>query len=158
MEDLLTSQDWINAGGIYLILIGVALLIAEFFIPSFGLFGFAGVAATLIGVIQLHQTGYIEKLPLNIYIMVSLIIIGVILSLLGGWYSWKIYRMKNTTGAESVIGADATIISWANNEGRVHIQGEDWKAFSDTSLSLKKNDIVTVSDIKNLKLKITLKS
>ncbi len=158
MEDLLISQDWINAGGLYLILIGVALLIAEFFIPSFGLFGFAGVAAALIGIIQLHQTGYIEKLPLNIYVMITFSTIGVFLSILGGWYSWKIYKIKNTTGAESVIGEEATVISWKNDEGRVHIQGEDWKAFSETPLSLKKNDIVTVSDIKNLKLKITVKS
>jgi len=65
-EAILASSDWVIAGGVFLILIGVSFLIIEFFVPSFGLFGFAGVVAVLIGVIQLHQAGYIENLPVHI--------------------------------------------------------------------------------------------
>ena len=39
----------INYAGLGLILLGVAFLTAEVFIPSFGIFGFAGIAALTIG-------------------------------------------------------------------------------------------------------------
>ena len=45
-ETVLNSAEWVNAGGLFLILIGISFLIAEFFIPSFGMFGFSGVSAT----------------------------------------------------------------------------------------------------------------
>ena len=153
-EALLTSADWINAGGLYLILVGIALLIAEFFVPSFGLLGFAGVAAGLIGVIQLYQTGYIDDLPINMTLMIAFITLSVLLSVLGGWYSWHIYRKKNTTGTESMLGETARVLTWKGQKGRIHIQGEDWQAYSDADLDLKKDDSVTVSKIENLKIKI----
>lgn len=153
-EAILTSADWVNAGGLYLILIGVALLVAEFFIPSFGLLGFAGVTAGLIGVIQLYQTGYIKDLPVSMSVMITMICIGVALSILGGWYSWHLYRKKNTTGTESMVGETARVIKWKDQEGRIHIQGEDWQAYSDQKLDLKKDDVVVVAKVKNLKIKI----
>ena len=157
-EALLASSDWVSAGGLFLILIGISFLIAEFFIPSFGLFGFAGIAAVLIGIIQLHQTGYIEELPVSINVIITGIIIGVGLSAFGGWYSWKLYKQKNTTGAESMIGETAKILSWKGKEGRVHVQGEDWQAYSDDKLTLKKDDEVIVSKVDELKIKIISKT
>ena len=153
-EALLASSDWVSAGGLFLILIGISFLIIEFFIPSFGLFGFAGVAAVLIGIIQLHQTGYIESLPVSINSIIAGITIGIALSFLGGWYSWKLFKKKNTTGAESMIGKTARILKWNKIEGRIHIQGEDWQAYSDEPLILKKDDEVIVAKIEDLKIKI----
>lgn len=154
MEDILTNSDWVSAGGLFLILIGITFLIAEFFIPSFGLFGFAGVAGVLIGIIQLHQTGYIENLPVDVNIIIGFITLGIMLSALGGWYSWHLYKKKNTTGTESMIGETARILTWKNTEGRIHIQGEDWQAYSDEKLTLKKDDTVHVAKIDGLKIKI----
>lgn len=153
-EALLASSDWIIAGGLFLLLFGIALLIAEFFIPSFGLFGFAGVAAILIGIIQLHQTGYIENLPVDVSVLIILTTIGVALSILGGWYSWHLYKKKNTTGIESIIGEKAKVLNWKGTKGRIHIQGEDWQAYSDEELPLKKDNDVYVAKVEGLKIKV----
>jgi membrane-bound serine protease (ClpP class) len=153
-EILFASSDWVSAGGLFLVLIGVVFLIAEFFIPSFGLFGFAGIAAILIGIIQLHQTGYIENLPVSINFIIISITLGIALSLLGGWYSWKLYKKKNTTGIEAMVGANAHILEWKDKQGRVHIGGEDWQAYSDEPLNLQKDDDVIISKINGLKIKI----
>lgn len=154
MEDILANSEWVSAGGLFLILIGISFLIAEFFIPSFGLFGFAGVAGVLIGIIQLHQTGYIENLPVDVNIIIGFISLGIALSALGGWYSWHLYKKKNTTGVESMIGEIARVLSWKDKEGRIHIQGEDWPAYSDEKLILKKDDKVHISKVDGLKIKI----
>ena len=153
-EAIIASSDWISAGGLYLILIGISFLILEFFVPSFGLFGFAGVAGILIGVVQLHQTGYIDEMPVSIQVLIGFAVLGLLLSAVAGWYSWKLYKKKTTTGVEAMLGQTATIVSWKDKTGRVNILGETWQAYADNSLKLKKDDKVLVSKIDGLKIKI----
>ena len=153
-EAILQSQDWISAGGLWLVLIGISFLILEFFVPSFGLFGFAGVSSILIGVVQLHQTGYIEEMPISIEALIIISIIGLLLSAAGGIYSYKLYKKKATTGVEAMLGQTATIVDWKGTTGRIHILGETWQAYADKSYKLKKDDEVLVSKIEGLKIKI----
>ena len=151
---LLASSDWVVAGGLFLILIGFSFLILEFFLPSFGLFGFAGISAILIGVIQLHQAGYVEEMPVSIEFLIALIVLGFSLSVAGGIYTWKLYKKKMTTGIEAMLGQTARVLEWKGTKGRVHILGEDWQAYSDKELKLQKEDNVLVSKINGLKIKI----
>jgi membrane-bound serine protease (ClpP class) len=153
-EALLASSDWVNAGGIMLVLIGISFLILEFFVPSFGLFGFAGVASILIGVVQLHQTGYIEEIPVSINTLIVLAIIGVFLSVAGGIYSYKLYKKKVTTGIEAMLGETASVIDWQGKTGHISIEGENWKAYTDDTLDLQKGDPVLISKIDGLKIKV----
>lgn len=154
-EAILQSDEWINAGGLLLLLIGISFLIAEFFIPSFGAFGFAGVAAIIIGMVQLHQTGYVEELPISVRGLVGLSILGIMLSTLGGWYSYRLHKKKVTTGIESMIGASARVTKWNGKTGKIRIQGEDWQAYSDKKLELSEKDTVVISKVTGLKIKIT---
>ncbi len=154
-EAILASQSWINAGGMILLTIGVCLLILEFFLPSFGLFGFSGAAAILIGVVQLHQTGYIEEMPISINALIILSLIGFALAALGGWYSFRLYQKKNTTGVEAMIGNEASILHWKGTKGKVHYEGEDWQAYSDEAYTLKRDDKVLISKIDGLRIKIS---
>lgn len=153
-EAILQSQDWISAGGLWLILIGISFLILEFFVPSFGLFGFAGVASILIGVVQLHQTGYIEEMPVNIDALIIIAVIGLFLSAAGGVYSYKLYKKKVTTGIEAMLGHKATVKNWKDDNGHILIEGESWQAYSDTTLNLSEGDEVLVSKVEGLKIKI----
>ncbi len=90
-------------------------------------------------------------------VIIGGIVIGVILSALGGWYSWMLYKKKNTTGVEAMLGQTARILEWKDTEGRIHIQGEDWQAYSDGTLALKKDDEVIISKVDDLKIKIISK-
>lgn len=153
-DAILASSEWVSAGGLILLLIGISLLVVEFFVPSFGLFGFAGVTSILIGVVQLHQTGHIENMPISVNALIIMAIIGILLSAAGGWYSWKLYQQKVTTGIEGMIGDTATVLKWKNQSGRVHVQGEDWQAYSDEKLTLQADDKVIVAKVDGLKIKI----
>lgn len=154
-EVILASEAWVNSGGMILITIGVAFIILEFFLPSFGLFGFAGASSILIGVVQLHQTGYIEEMPVSIDTLIIMAIIGLLLAAAGGLYTYRLYQKQNTTGTEAMLGQEATIIDWKDTKGNIHIQGENWQAYSDDKYSLNKGDKVLVSKIDGLKIKIS---
>lgn len=155
-EAILSSPDWINAAGILLLLMGAGLLTLEFFLPTFGLFGFAGVAALLIGTVVLYQTGYIDTLFVDPGWLIGMAVMGLCLSAAGGWYTYKLYRKQLTTGPESLVGETAIIVEWAGKTGLVRVQGEIWQAYSDSALIIRKDDPVLISKTDNLKLKVRL--
>jgi membrane-bound serine protease (ClpP class) len=43
-------------------------------------------------------------------------------------------RRPVRTGAEQMIGSTGEVVSWTENEGRVHVNGELWGARSSQSL------------------------
>lgn len=75
----------VSYAGLALILLGIALMVAEAFSPSFGIFGLGGVAAFSLGSIMLMDTevpGYQIALPLIIGIsLFSVAFIVVTLSM-----------------------------------------------------------------------------
>ena len=153
-EAILASQAWVNAGGLILLVVGLSLLICEFFLPSYGLFGFAGATCIVIGVIQLHQTGYIDELPVNSRTLSTMAGVGLLLTCFGAKQTLKLYRKNNTTGAEAMIGKDAWVLNWRGKKGRIRVMGEDWQAYSEEEYKLKGGDQVMVSKIDGLKIKV----
>lgn len=157
-EAVFASSEWLYAGGLLLVTIGISFLILEIFLPSFGLFGFAGVTSILIGVVQLHQTGYIESMPVSVEVLVGLAFLGVFLSIVGGYLTYRMYQKKQTTGVESMVGAQAHVVEWSDKKGRVQIQGETWQAYSENALALNAEDDVYIAKVDGLKLKIIPKN
>lgn len=153
---VLETANWVNAGGFMLLAIGAGFLIMELFLPTFGLFGFSGIAALMIGTVILDQTGYIETMDVNVPALIGVAVVALILSGVSGWYLFKLYKQKLTTGPESLIGETGTVADWTGTSGHVRVQGDIWQAFSDAPLPLKPDDKVLVTRVDNLKLKIRL--
>ena len=117
----------VSYAGLALILLGIALMVAEAFSPSFGIFGLGGVAAFTLGSIMLMDTevpGYQIALPLIIGIsLFSVAFIVVTISML--------VRVRNkpvTTGMEAVVGETGKVVSGFPGAGRVLVEGEIWQA------------------------------
>jgi len=125
----------VSYAGLALILLGIALMVAEAFSPSFGIFGLGGVAAFTLGSIMLMDTevpGYQIALPLIIGIsLFSLAFIVMTLSML-----LKVRRKPVTTGAEVLIGDTGKVMSGFPGGGRVLLAGEIWQATCDTELKV----------------------
>lgn len=151
---ILAGDQWISAGGFILIILGISIVLVEFFMPSFGLFGFAGATAIIIGIIQLYLTGYITEMPVSLEVLIAMAVIGVLLASAGGYLTFRLYQKQAVTGVEAMIGAEARIIGWHEKQGRVRIMGESWQAYSDSAYSLKRGDTVLVSKVDGLKIKI----
>lgn len=117
----------VSYAGLALILLGIALMVAEAFSPSFGIFGLGGVAAFTLGSIMLMDTevpGYQIALPLIIGIsLFSVAFIVVTISML--------VRVRNkpaTIGMEAVVGEKGKVVSGFPGAGRVLVEGEIWQA------------------------------
>ncbi|MEZ9238725.1 nodulation protein NfeD [Vibrio splendidus] len=141
----------VSYAGLALILLGIALMVAEAFSPSFGIFGLGGVAAFTLGSIMLMDTevpGYQIALPLIIGIsLFSVAFIVVTISML--------VRVRNkpvTTGMEAVVGETGKVVSGFPGAGRVLVEGEIWQA--QCASELQAGQIIRVTKLTGLSLDV----
>ena len=139
----------INYAGVALIILGLSFIIAEAFMPSFGILGIGGVIAFVAGsVILLDDPNWRVSLPL----------IGGTALFTGGFLVWglgrfmSIRRHKVGTGREELVGAVATVLKDFDGEGPVWLHSERWTALSDRPL--RKDQTVRVVAIDGLKLRV----
>ena len=133
-----------------LILIGVALIVTELFLPSFGALGIGGVAAFIIGSIILMDTdveGYAVSMPLVITVAV------VAAALFSATVLLAVRQRKRpiVSGREEMIGAMAEALESFSESGQVRAHGEIWSArasqpvaSADRSLRIKNIDGLTL--------------
>lgn len=144
----------VNMAGVILVVLGMVFMIAEAFVPSFGIMGFGGLAAFVFGSTILFDYETMPGLSLDLTVIGSIAVVGAIMVGLIVFLTMKVYRRDIITGAESLIGKQAIIVEWQGNTGRVRIQGEVWQAYSDIPLKLDVKDTVYVAKRDDLKLKI----
>ncbi len=117
----------INYAGLALIILGMILLIAEAFLPSFGILGFGGVIAFVIGSVMLIDTE-VPGFGVSPYFMgaVALLAGGAVLLI-----TTKMYRLRREpvrTGSEEMVGSRGKVIEWSDDHGEVRVLGEVWQA------------------------------
>ncbi|NPT39730.1 nodulation protein NfeD, partial [Paraburkholderia xenovorans] len=99
----------INYVGLGLIFLGIAFLIGEAFLPSFGSLGFGGVAAFVIGALMLIDTdvpGYGIPLP-----MIAAVAVFSVLFVLGvSRLALRARRQPVVTGSEALIGSVGVVL------------------------------------------------
>lgn len=139
----------VNYAGLALILIGIAFMVAELFVSSFGALGIGGVIAFVIGSVILFDTG------VNGY-TVSIPLIGAMASLSAGlfmgilWLALRIHRRPAVSGREQMIGSLGEALEDFSGIGQVHAHGESWQAYSE--VSLKRGERVRVIGLQGLTL------
>jgi len=144
----------INAAGMALMILGMVFMIAEAFIPSFGVMGLGGVAAFIVGATIMFDTGSMPGLAPDWSVIWGIGFCGLLIVGITAFVTAKVYKQKVSTGPESMIGSKAHVVEWNGNRGRIRVQGEIWSAFSDDMLALKKDDEVLVSKVEGLEIKI----
>lgn len=123
----------INYAGLALTLLGIALVVAETFVPSFGILGIGGIAAFVLGSVILIDTdvpGYGVSWPLVAGIAGT----GSGAMLLTALFFARSRRRAVVSGPEEMIGSRGTVIDWSDGTGTVRVHGELWRAKSDRTL------------------------
>ncbi len=122
----------INLAGLGLTLLGLALMVTEAFIPSFGALGVGGAIAFALGSMLTFDTpGYRLAWPVVAgATAVSAALFVLVLAMLV-----RARRRPVTTGDTSLVGAKAEVIAWTGKEGEVRALGERWRACADQPLS-----------------------
>jgi membrane-bound serine protease (ClpP class) len=145
----------VNFAGLALLLLGIALMLAEAFVPSFGALGIGGAAAFVIGSVMLLETdvpGYgISWLLIGSIALVSSGIFLVVMMLLV-----RARRRAVVTGPEEMVGSEGQVVDWSGDTGRIHVHGENWRARA--SKPLQPGQWVRVAKIDGLTLVVKPKA
>ncbi len=120
----------INVSGLLLIAVSFVFFAIEAVTPAFGLFIISGIITLTLGSFFLFRPMSDFNIP-NTLIVGVVTTIGIILWL-AIWVTWKTKRRKVTTGKEGLLGEKARVIKSLTPEGTVFVQGEYWRARSET--------------------------
>lgn len=128
------NQLPLNTAGLALLLLGIVLMIAEAFTPTFGILGIGGVVAFLIGGGMLIDTDVPEfQLSWSVLIGAATVTGGFALLVLG--HAWRVHHRPVHTGLDDMIGHPAKVLDWSGASGHVWLHGERWLARSDSPLA-----------------------
>jgi membrane-bound serine protease (ClpP class) len=145
----------VNYAGLALILLGIGLLVAEAFLPSFGTLGIGGIAAFVIGAVILIDTdvpGF--GIPYALIGGAALVSGAFILAV--GAIALKARRRPVVSGAEELIGSRGEILETTGTEGWARVHGERWRVQS--SAALTPGQRVQVAAMQGLVLTVTPES
>jgi membrane-bound serine protease (ClpP class) len=124
----------INATGALLLLLGIALMATEAFVPSFGAFGIGGIVAFVAGSLMLID-GDLPGLEISLAFVVPLAATSA-LALFGiGAFALRAQRRPAVSGVEAMAGGTVEALEDFEREGWVLAFGERWNARSDAPLA-----------------------
>lgn len=153
----------VNYAGLGLVLLGLACLVAEAFLPTFGVLGFGGIVAFGIGALMLIDTnspGYGIPLPLIAGLALGgALFVGTVSSV-----ALRARRRPVVTGAEAIVGSIGEVIddglqperkagSTSASTGWARVLGERWQVACDSPLAAGRQ--VRVTGRSGLKLTVT---
>lgn len=146
----------VNSGGLGLIVVGIVLLIAELFVPSFGALGIGGFIAFFLGSTLLFD----KESGLSISIWTILPVMGGIALL--GWFvalvTLRALKASVSTGSQGLtewIGRSVTAHrDFVESNGYVRIDGELWKAVSRSTVPVRADDRLKVVAVNGLELTV----
>lgn len=139
----------INAFGIFLMLLALGLLVAEIYVPSYGMLTLAAVCCFFFGSLFFFDPKETDvQVPLS-YIIGSSAALGSI-GLFIMFSLVRTYRNKPSAGKEFLMGAKGIVedVIVPGKMGRIFIAGEYWNAIADERID--KGQTVEVKQVKGL--------
>ena len=141
----------VNYAGLALIIVGIALIVAEAFVPSFGALGLGGIAAFIFGAIMMFDSD-IPGFGISITFVVSLAIVAGLFLLWLVSYLVKLRQRGAVSGRASILGGTGSAMESFTGEGKVWLEGEAWAAVS--KVAIEKGQEVVVTAIDGLTLEV----
>jgi membrane-bound serine protease (ClpP class) len=147
-----TAQLPVTLVGIVLLVLGVALIIAEAHLPTHGILGAAGVAALVVSGLVLFNTDS-DSFEVSVPVV---IVVGL---LLGGFIAFAVERAVAArgrpvmTGSEELVGATGEVRQPLDPVGQVFVEGALWRAqAADEGSSVDRGYRVRVESVDGLTL------
>ena len=117
----------VNYAGLALMLLGIAFMVAEAFLPAFGSLGIGGIIAFVLGSIMLIEDTELPgfDIPLALIAGVAAASAAFLILVLGMLARNR--RRAVVSGREEMIGATAEALADFEGEGWARVHGEHWK-------------------------------
>ncbi|HEX9465742.1 MAG TPA: nodulation protein NfeD [Alphaproteobacteria bacterium] len=141
----------VNYAGLALILLGVALMVAEAATPGVIALGIGGVVAFVAGALFLFEPGSAEfgfAVGWPVIAAAAAASVGFLVFVIGS--ALRVRRRPVTGGAEDMINRAARVVAWQDGAGQVTLSGELWSARADRSF--RPGDRVRIARRDGLKL------
>ena len=123
----------VNYAGLVLIALGLAFMVAEVFLPSFGALGIGGIVAFVVGAVILFDTD-VPDFSVPLAVVVPLAISSALLLVVVGRLALRARRRPVVSGREQLLGSVGPVLETAGTEGWALLQGERWKVNSPVRL------------------------
>ncbi len=115
----------VNYAGLALILLGLAFMVAEVFLTSFGVLAVGGIVAFALGAVMLIDTelpGY--GVPLGLIAAVSVFSAAFVFAVAS--VALKARRRPQVTGREAMLGSIGEVLEDLQREGWARVHSERW--------------------------------
>jgi membrane-bound serine protease (ClpP class) len=139
----------VNYAGLALVAVGVGMIVAEFFFPTYGSLGIGGLIAFVVGSLILFDSDVpgmgVGRPLIAAFATVGALAVAVIIFL-----ATRSMRRPVATGVQGMIGASAEVIGEFPGRGRVRFGGELWSARS--AVPLHPGDTARIVRVEGLTL------
>jgi membrane-bound serine protease (ClpP class) len=141
----------INYAGLALILLGLAFIVAEAFVPAYGSLGTGGIVAFAIGAIMLVDSD-VPGFAVPLWFVAAITLLSAAFVFLVARLAVRAHRRPVVTGSEELIGSVGVALEDVNNEGWARVHSEQWRVQS--AVPLKRGQNVRVTDRHGLVLTV----
>ena len=141
----------INWAGVLLILLAVALFVAEVKVHSYGLLTLGGMLAMILGAMMLVDSP-LPELRLNPWKLLPAMLVMATGTTLLVRMVIQAQRQRPVTGAEGLVGLPAAADSELDPEGWVIVQGERWRAVAEERV--ERGEPLRVVAMEGLRLRV----
>ena len=132
----------VNYAGLALIIVGLALMTAEAFAPSFGALGLGGIVAFVFGAIMMFDSG-IPGFGISLTFVIGLALVAALFIIWLASFILRLRRRGAVSGSGSIIGGIGKAMHAFDGDGKVWLEGEAWAARSTIAIAKGQDVIVT---------------
>ncbi|MGI9224080.1 MAG: NfeD family protein [Woeseiaceae bacterium] len=135
----------VNYAGLALIIVGLALMTAEAFAPSFGALGLGGIAAFIFGAIMMFDSD-IPGFGISIAFVIGLALVAALAIIWLVGFALKLRKRGAVSGSESIVGGVGIAMDDFTGEGKIWLEGEAWAAHSKVPVERNQHVVVVAMD------------
>ena len=142
----------VNYAGLALMLLGIAFMVAEVFLPSFGAIGVGGIVAFVLGSLLLIEDTELPgfEIPYALIAGVTAASAGFLILVVGMLVRSR--RRAVVSGREQMLGATGVALGDFDLEGWARVHGEQWKVR--TSRPVRRGQKLRVTGMQGLVLSV----
>ncbi len=140
----------ISSTAVLLMLLGMSFLVAELFLPSFGVLGFGGLIALTLGSLFLYtpeSTLIVDRSLIAATVAIFGTVLMLVLFLLV-----RDRRKRPSLGEEGIVGELGMSVTRIDRTGKVKVHGEIWNASSEEAIET--NRPIRVEAVKGMKIRV----
>ncbi len=148
-----TSVLPVNFGSLLLIVVSVAFMVAELFVPSFGILGIGGIAGFVTGSLLLIDAEKSLGMGISLWLILPAVLFFVAIGLFIGLVLLKDRKRQPVSGVHAMVGQKGTVVERSGDqEYMVLVEGEYWRARMAGGEPLPLGSPVIVKQVQGLEL------